>query len=95
MAYILFTTLEQAEAYQAESDVLLGYPEKFENFCFEGAPNHASWELGRAMHYAPIEVCQFGTRYALPKADAIDTPQGGTELESLPEDWYAPTPELG
>lgn len=94
MAYIIFATQQQAEEYQAASDAALGYPEQENQFEFQGQPPHSDWQLGRAMHYAPIETCQFGNRWALPQTE-ITVPSGATVVEALPEDWRAPIEEIG
>lgn len=94
MAYILFISNAQAEVYQAQADELLGYPESEDQFTQEGSPSHASWQLGRAMHYAPIMFDADNIRVALPKVDGIATPEGSTEIAELPSDWYPPAPEL-
>lgn len=95
MSYILFLNLEDAELYQSSCDNFLGYPEQENQFVAIGSPSHASWELGRAMHFAPIEVNQNNDTWALPKVDGITVPEGATEVAELPSDWYPPAPELG
>lgn len=93
MTYIIFATQQQAEEYQAASDAALGYPEDESKFLRQGTPNHASWELGRAMHYAPIDIDQFCNRWALPQT-GIPVPSGATVAEQLPDDWRAPIEEI-
>ena len=93
--YILFQSIEQAELYQSQADDLLGFPETPDRVEFKGAPTFAPVEVGLAEHYHPIMRDKDNIRIALPKVDDIATPEGATEVEALPEDWYPPAPELG
>ncbi len=92
--YILFESIEQAESYQSQADVLLGFPETPDRVEFQGAPTFAPVELGLAEHYHPVMYDKDNVRIALPVVDGIATPEGATEVETLPEDWYPPSPEL-
>lgn len=94
MAYILFTTVEQAEGYQALCDAELGYPETPDRVEFQGAPSFAPIELGLAQHFHPILRDADNIRIALPKVDGIAIPEGATEIAELPSDWYPPAPEM-
>ena len=92
--YILFQSLEQAEAYQAQADTFLNYPETPDRLEFQGSPTFAPIEIALAQHYHPVMYDADNIRIALPKVAGITTPEGATEIAELPSDWYPPAPEM-
>lgn len=92
--YILFQSVKQAEAYQAQADTLLNFPETPDRAEFQGSASWAPVELGLAQHYSPILWDADNVRIALPKVDGLTIPEGATEIAELPSDWCPPAPEM-
>jgi len=86
--YIVFTSLEAANAFVSSTDSLLGYPEQEPDFTQIGGGTHASWELGRAMHYCTPQANADGDAWMVLFTDCIDIPEGAEAVEALPEGWY-------
>jgi hypothetical protein len=95
--YIIFTSLTDAESYQAQADVILGYPESLDSLQWVGDGIHAPLEFGRAMHFAEVQKHYSEDKWALPKMEGtedITLPEGVTIIEELTEGWYPPVPEV-
>ena len=85
--YLLFTSQLDAEAYQAEANSFLGYPESIDDTSQVGVGVHAQPSLGLAQNYADLRIDHTGTRFALPVVSQIATPLTATEIDTLPADW--------
>jgi hypothetical protein len=97
MQYIVFSNPTNAESYQAQADVILGYPESLDSLRWVGDGIHAPLEFGRAMHFAIVQKHYSEDKWALPKmegTESINLPDTTTIVEELSEDWYPPRPEM-
>jgi hypothetical protein len=84
--YGVFASLEDASEYQAQVDMVCGFPEPPEKFSRIGIPPHAPIEVGRALHYAKINTDATQKRFALPLSPQ-ESPKKGIETIKLTEDW--------
>jgi len=83
--FVIFTALSDAESYQAQADILLGYPEPLDRFIQAGGGVHGDPEVGRAYHYFPIDENDAGDAWALKEVIGIE--HSGTVVSELPEGW--------
>lgn len=101
--YLITNNREQLDNFLSYADKYLGYPESPESLRWIGGGRHAAKEIGRAMHYAPIEEHKDGGTFALPlteklkaaiaegKIEDVSKTAGVSVVEKLPDGWY---PEL-
>lgn len=66
MEYLITSDLKTLEAYQAQVDEKLGYPEPDEDFQNVGLGPWAPFDLGRAKHYAEITKHEKEELFMLP-----------------------------
>jgi hypothetical protein len=74
MAYLIFTSLEEAQTYQQQVSDNLGYPEDPDSLIYVGGGIHAPKEEGLAVHYARIIKHQTEDQWALPQQDENTEP---------------------
>ena len=86
-SHIVFSSKEEADAFVATTDKEMNYPEPFEMFCQVGGGIHASWELGRTLHYCTPAINNDGDKWMVLFTDCVELPEGAIAVESLPDDW--------
>ena len=85
--YIIFNSLEAANAFVASTDTYFNMPEQESDFSKVGGGTHASWELGRALHYCTPAINNDGDKWMVLFTDCVELPEGAIAVESLPDDW--------
>lgn len=87
MAYLVFTSQEEAEIAQAKRDVELGYPESLDSLEWVGGGRHCPKEFGRALHYCELTKSDKEEKWAILHTDKVSVEKEAQKVDGLPADW--------